>query len=108
MDLIELSRQFPDLSVTVRLGDLVAANERLVRKVRRETEQELERRRLEYGDVLIPKEEARRMLGNPSPTTLWRWENRDYLHPVRIGVRVHYKKSEIDSILKKYNEIPTI
>ena len=105
MDLIELSRQFPDLSVTVRLGDLVAANERLARKVRREAEAEMERRRDEYGDILIPKEEARRMLGNPSPTTLWRWEGREYLHPVRIGTRVHYRKSEIERIMDNYNKL---
>lgn len=98
MDLINLAKQFPDMSVTIRLGDLLEANEALVRKVRREVEREQEQRRDEYGDVLIPREEVLKML-RVNPTTLWRWEKANYLTPVRIGVKVMYRKGELDRVI---------
>ena len=98
-DLVAAAQRFPDMNVTIRLGDLLKANEALVRKVRREVERELEDRKVEYGDTLIPRKEVVRMLGC-NPSTLWRWEQEDYLHPVRIGTKVLYPKGELDSLLK--------
>ena len=98
MDLITLSEQFPDMSVTIRLGDLLEANEALVRKVRREVERELEQRREEYGDTLVPREDVLRML-KVDPSTLWRWEKAGYLSPVRIGVKVMYRKGDLDRVI---------
>lgn len=98
MDLISLSKQFPGMSVIIRLDDLLEAQEALVRRVRREVEKELESRREEYGDTLIPREEVLAML-KVHPTTLWRWEKANYLTPVRIGVKVMYRKGELDRLL---------
>ncbi len=98
MDLITLSEQFPDMSVTIRLGDLLEANEALVRKVRREVERELEQRREEYGNTLVPREDVLRML-KVDPSTLWRWEKAGYLSPVRIGVKVMYRKGDLDRVI---------
>lgn len=98
MDLISLSKQFPGMSVTIRLDDLLEAQEALVRRVRREVEKEMESRREEYGDTLIPREEVLAML-KVHPTTLWRWEKANYLTPVRIGVKVMYRKGELDRLL---------
>lgn len=100
MDLYEMARQFPGMSVTIKLEDLLRAQDSLARRIREDEERERSRRRVEYGDCLIPKEEARRMLGSPNPTTLWRWEKRGYLTPVRIGVKVYYKKTEIEKIVQ--------
>lgn len=89
------------MSITIRLGDLLKANADLVRQVRDEAERDMARRRLEYGDTLIAKEEARiQLLGGVDPSTLWRWEKRDYLHPVRIGVKVFYRKGEIKRLIE--------
>lgn len=101
MNLIELAKTCPDVFVSVRLGDLLDANEKLARKVRAEVEAEQQRRREEYGDYLIPKEEARRMLGGPDPSTMWRWEKKGYLSPVKIGDRVYYRESAVDAIIEK-------
>lgn len=101
MDLFDMARQYPGMSVTIRLQDLLSAQDTLVRRIRREEAEEEARRRIEYGDYLIPKEEARRMLGMPAPSTLWRWEGRGYLNPVRIGVKVYYRKTEIERIIQK-------
>lgn len=101
MNLMELAKTCPGVFVSVRLGDLLDANERLARKVRAEIEEETDRRRRQYGDYLIPKKEAARMLGGPDPSTLWRWEKQDYLRPVKIGVRVYYRESDICRIIEQ-------
>lgn len=100
MDLMSMAKAFPDMAVTIRLQDLLEANEALARKVRAEAEREQARREKRYGDALVQKEEARRILGTPDPSTLWRWEKAGYLTPVRIGVKVFYRRSEIDRIIK--------
>ena len=100
MDLMAMAKAFPELTVRIRLRDLLEANEELVRKVRTEAEREQARRDRQAGDHLIQKEEARRMLGGPDPSTLWRWEKVGYLKPVRIGVKVFYRRSDIDAIIK--------
>lgn len=99
MNLLELAKTCPDIYVSVRLGDLLDANERLARKVRDEVEAEERERREQYGDYLIPKKEAGKMLGGPDPTTLWRWEKCGYLQPVKIGSRVYYRESAITALI---------
>lgn len=101
MDLVSMAKAFPDMSVTIRLGDLLQANNDLARQVRAEAAADMARMRLEYRDVLIQKEEARvQLLGGVDPSTLWRWEKRGYLHPVRIGVKVFYRKGEIERLIE--------
>lgn len=100
MDLLTAAKAFPDMTVSIRLRDLLEAQETLIRKVRTETEREAEKRRQQYGDTLIQKEEARQILGGPDPSTMWRWEQRGYLTPVRIGVKVFYRRSDLDRIIK--------
>jgi predicted DNA-binding transcriptional regulator AlpA len=36
--------------------------------------------------------------------TLWHWQKRNYLNPIRIGRRVMYKKSDIDRMLNGNTE----
>lgn len=101
MDLMSMAKAFPDMCVTIRLGDLLEANAGLARQVREEAAADMARQRLEYRDVLVQKEEARvQLLGGVDPTTLWRWEKRGYLHPVRIGVKVFYRKGELDRLVE--------
>lgn len=100
MDLMAMAKEYPDLTVSIRLRDLLEANEALVRMVRSEAEREQARRDRQAGDHLIQKEEARRLLGGPDPSTLWRWEKTGYLVPVKIGVKVFYRQSDLDAIIK--------
>ena len=48
-------------------------------------------------DPLVPKHDVMVKLGVTN-ATLWTWERRNYLVPVKIGRRVYYKKSAIDSL----------
>lgn len=106
MDLELIARTYPDVCITVRLGDLLEANEALARKVREEAEMEISRRFEEHSDYLIAREEARVRLGRPDASTLWRWEKAGYLTPVRIGQKVFYRQSHIEAIIKR-NETQT-
>lgn len=91
--MIGMAREFPEMSVTIRLSDLLKANEALAMRVREEARREA---RAVYEDELVPKEEARkRLLGGVDPSTLWRWEKAGYLAPVRIGTKVYYKRGDI-------------
>lgn len=91
--MIGMAREFPEMSVTIRLSDLLKANEALAMRVREEARREA---RALYEDELVPKEDARkRLLGGVDPSTLWRWEKAGYLAPVRIGTKVYYKRGDI-------------
>lgn len=95
-----MAKAFPELTVRIRLRDLLEANEALAMKVRKDCEREQARRERQYGDTLVPKAEARKILGNPDPSTMYRWEKAGYLTSVKIGVKVHYRQSDIDAIIK--------
>ena len=51
----------------------------------------------EDEDPLVPKHDVMVKLGVTN-ATLWNWERRNYLVPVKIGRRVYYKKSAIDRL----------
>ena len=48
---------------------------------------------------LITKKEVMEKL-NISSTTLWIWEKRKYLIPVKIGRRIFYKRQDIEELTK--------
>lgn len=101
MDLIAIAKEFPEMTVSIRLRDLLEANEELARRVLAEAERGNARREDVYEDTLIAREEARVRLGGVDPSTLWRWEKRGYLCPVRIGANVFYRRSDIAAIIKR-------
>jgi hypothetical protein len=51
-------------------------------------------------DTLLSKNEAMTILGK-SANTLWKWERRGYLVPLRVGGRVMYKEHDLRRILGK-------
>jgi predicted DNA-binding transcriptional regulator AlpA len=36
-----------------------------------------------------------------SKTTLWKWEKRGYLSPVRVGKRLYYRRVDVEGLLGK-------
>lgn len=104
MDLMAAAKAFPDMTVSIRLRDLLEANEALARKVREECSREVERRERLIGDNLIPFKQARVLLGNPDPSTMWRWEKCGYLAKIKIGVKVYYRQSDIEDIIKNHTQ----
>lgn len=104
MSLREMANEYPDMCVTIRLGDLMAANEDLIRKVRQEVEAEIQKREKTWGCKLIPKEDVMNMLGVCN-TTLWRWEKvYDFLKPVRFGGKTFYREPDINAIIEAHTD----
>jgi len=101
-----MAERFPTMAVTIRVGDLVSANMEMARRIREEVETEIARRAQDIGDRLIPAAEARAMLGNPNPSTMYRWEHdKGYLTTVKIGDRNYYRASDLERIIQVH--IPT-
>ena len=62
-------------------------------------EAEIEKANSSNQEELITKKEVMENL-NVSPTTLWLWEKRKYLVPVKIGRRVFYKHQDINKLME--------
>ena len=101
-DLITLFEQFPGLTVTVSLNDLLTAG----RKLSEEIVEGITRERdvvpalPEPADELLTKEETCQKLG-VSGTTLWRWAQNGYLSPVKVGVQIRYRLSDISLLISR-------
>ena len=101
-DLITLSEQFPGLTVTVSLEDLLTAGRKLGEELidgiarERETVPVLPT----PAEELLTKEETCQKLG-VSGTTLWRWAQNGYLSPVKVGVQIRYRLSDIASLISR-------
>lgn len=96
-DLIQLARQFPNLTVSIKIEDLVEANKELIEEAKRNLEHTLaEAKEEEY----LSREKVMERL-EVSATTLWRWEKCGYLIPVSIGNKKKYRQSDIQKILQQ-------
>ena len=98
LDLIEVAKQFPDMSITIRLEDLVEANRSLITEFLQQEAEEREKYAKE--EIYLTREKVMEILG-VSPTTLWRWEKTGYLVPFSIGTKRRYRKSEVDKIFQR-------
>lgn len=97
-DLLEiLESGHNNLVIQVRGEDLLKFTEDIMERAA-----ENERTRLENQkerDILLTKDQVMTMLGVCS-TTLWNWESKHYLKPVKAGRKVMYRKSDIDKLFK--------
>ena len=101
-DLIQLAEQYPGLTISVSLDDLLTAGRTLADELLDSIVQTHDERPTpaKEEDELLTKEETRRKLG-VSVTTLWRWAQDGYLTPIKVGVQVRYRLSDINAILVK-------
>lgn len=97
VNLLEVAKQFPDMSITIRLEDLVEANRSMLTELLEQGALEREKRSKE--ETYLTRDQVMDML-NISPTTLWRWKKQDYLVPVEIGAKRLYLRSEVERLLK--------
>lgn len=94
-DLIEVAEKFPDLTVSISIKDLIAANRHLIQETREELERDLSRSRKE---VFLTKDKVMEML-DVSSSTLWRWQKAGYLAPVSVGGSNRFRLSDINRII---------
>lgn len=92
----ELAKDFPELTINVKLSDLIECNRQLIK----ETKDELEKQITEANEESYPTvDEVATMLG-VGKTTLWRWAKQKYLTPVEIGGKRRYKMSDVKRLLE--------
>lgn len=96
MNLIELAEKYPDISVTIRLGDLIEANTILIQETKRELEQIIADQNTE---TYPSREKVMEILG-VSSATLWRWNKMGYLSPLNVGGKRRYRMSDVRRILE--------
>ena len=100
LNLTEIAKEFPTMTISVSVEDLLKANKQLVADTVKELEQKLSDAAAEtYPSV----DKVCEMLDVSKPT-LWRWEKSAYLVPVRIGGKVRYKMSDVKRILEERRE----
>ena len=96
IDLVKIAREYPDMIVSVRVGDLVSANKILLSDTVSAMEEQLTRK----NKVTFQTREQVLETLNVASSTLWRWQKSGYLVPINVGGQRRYKSSDIDEILE--------
>jgi len=97
--LLELAKAFPDMTISVKLGDLVEANTLLIAETKRELEQTIADQKTE---TYPSREKVMEML-DVSQSTMWRWQKSGYLVPLNVGGKRRYRMSDVRRILEGDN-----
>jgi len=96
IDILNLSKQCPELNITVKAGDLAEMVEYCINRTRKNLEQIITDVNTEtYPSVAKVAE----ILG-VDKSTLWRWGKRNYLNHVSIGGKRRYRMSDVRRILE--------
>lgn len=84
------------VNITVALPDLIEFSKRLINETTNEVKE-----RIKQGqeDLLLSVDETMNRLKVKDRTTLWRWEKKGYLMPVRSGKKCLYKTSDVERLL---------
>ena len=97
VNLIELAQCAPAISITVTAEDLKDFATQLIAETKAELEQTV---RESNAEAYLTGEKVMEML-EISKATLWRWKQRGYLTPIRLGGNDRYRLSDINHILEK-------
>ena len=95
MQIDEFLKTNPNVSITLSATDLYKVVDYAVSRTRSELE---DLATSEKEERYLTKKQVMDML-NISDTTVWRWEQKNYLIPVPIGGQRRYKLSSINHIL---------
>ena len=96
IDLIQLAKEAPGTIISVPVEALVNANKILVETAISSLERSVSAK---DSAVLLTREQVMQKL-NVAPSTLWRWQKRGYLVPVRVGGENRYRSTDIDKIVE--------
>jgi excisionase family DNA binding protein len=87
-----------DITLQVKGSDLLDFATRLVQDTASEVEAKVKAEN--KPDELLTRQQVAKMLG-ATLTTLWHWDNKNILNPVRIGTKVRYRRSDVEKAMKK-------
>jgi excisionase family DNA binding protein len=97
MDILEISKNLPNLNVTVKAGDLLNMMHSCIQEAREQLKQLVIDANTE---TYHSPDKVAKMLDVSKPT-LWRWRKRNYLVPVKIGGKIRYRKSDVKRLLEE-------
>ena len=96
--LYELLQETPNIKIEISLGNLLEAIDYASKRTH--TEREREKQLKADAETLISRIETAEML-NVTTMTLGRWAKVGYLVPVKVGAKVYYRLSDINTIKGK-------
>ena len=93
--LLDLVESLPDVIVSIRAADLLAANEELIRRTRQELEQLI----TDANTETYPSAKKVAEMLDVDKSTLWRWAKVGNLVPINVGGKRRYRMSDVKRIL---------
>ncbi|OAV65774.1 Helix-turn-helix domain protein [Bacteroidales bacterium Barb6] len=94
--LLALAKECPNVIISIAVGDLIEANEALIRKTKAELEQLI----TDANTETYPSPDQVAKILGVDKSTLWRWTKSKYLIPIEIGGKRRYRMSDINRILE--------
>jgi len=95
-NVIELAKQCPDVTISLKAGELIEAINYCVFTTRKELEQQITDAKTET----YPSPDQVAKILDVDKSTLWRWSKSNYLKPIEIGGKRRYKMSDVKRILE--------
>ena len=95
VDIIELAKACPDTIISIKVGDLIEANEALINR----TKEQLEQIVADANTETYPSREKVAEILGVDKSTLWRWAKRGILVPVEVGGKRRYRMSDVRRML---------
>ena len=98
VNIIELATQCPDITISIKASDLLAAGRTLKEEILDELRANQEDRPSAASEQLLSREETMEKF-RISSATIWRWKKCGYLVPVKVGSMDRYRLSDINNLL---------
>jgi len=95
-NIVELAKQCPDVTISLKAGELVEAINYCVNKTKKELEQQI----TDANTETYPSPDQVAKILDVDKSTLWRWRKQGYLIPIVVGGKRRYKMSDIKKILE--------
>ena len=100
-NIFEMAKDYPDLTVSIKLGELVEGFNILIGNVKSELEQTISD---QQAETYLSRDKVMETLGISS-ATLWRWRKIGYLIPLPVGGKRRYRMSDVNRILDGGNTV---
>ena len=95
-NVIELAKQCPDVTISLKAGELIEAIDYCVNKTRKDLEQQI----TDANTETYPSPAQVAKILDVDKSTLWRWSKQNYLIPIEIGGKRRYRMSDVKQILE--------
>ena len=93
MTITEIISSGANVTLQITAAQLGEFAQDLIGRTRQEIAREVEAGKAE---IYYTREQTASLL-NVNPSTLWNWDKKDFLKPVRVGGLCRYRKSDIQS-----------